>query len=516
VGWIATQPFWLHGKDGAEDYNQARRVWNANLPTVRTQQVKAAFGIIDQVMASNHRDGDKLRGSAVIDALPGLGKTTTAAQYAKEFHRTQYRRYGPATPEGHQRLPVMFLSLSAGVTLKGLNLKMLEFYGHPAASRASRTQLGSLAVDCVLSCATRVIVIDDLHFIDFTHRNGLEVSNHLKWLAKSAAAPVYAPGFICWRSWKAISSSLAHAQGCSLTTPAHSTAAPRATSGRSPVSSSACVTWPSPRAMNRRRVRDPPVRSRTVLPNMALQQPNPSSSSSSRRRGLRDIVGGYSIDRWPITINVADDETLVSWFRRVSDRYQLTPRQLCEAMGIKLGNNPKPDPAGRALAAMCLLNLGRGVRWSYIALELGLPARLRHVLAPKLVNTPKPAWRRFLSSLEDAVHDMCRSPPHVDYRRRRIAAADPQLLRRCVAEQTSREPHDVPQDWLTALWAAYTGGAIGFAPPVIGSTPPKGMVSQTEFSSAAAEITTGPLYARICQDLDAAVAAHIPHDLRPP
>ncbi|SLI26602.1 ATP binding protein with TniB domain [Mycobacteroides abscessus subsp. bolletii] len=82
----------------------------------------------------------------------------------------------------------MFLSLSAGITLKGLNQKMLEFYGHPAASRASRTQLGSLAVDCVLSCATRLIVIDDLHFIDFTHRNGLEVSNHLKWLANEMPA----------------------------------------------------------------------------------------------------------------------------------------------------------------------------------------------------------------------------------------------------------------------------------------------------------------------------------------
>lgn len=39
--------------------------------------------------------------------------------------------------------------------------------------------------DCRLCDQLRdkLIVIDDLHFIDFTHRNGLEVSNHLKWLA---------------------------------------------------------------------------------------------------------------------------------------------------------------------------------------------------------------------------------------------------------------------------------------------------------------------------------------------
>jgi hypothetical protein len=70
-----------------EDYNEARMVWNANLPTVKTAQLKEAYRIIDQVMASGHRDADRLRGSVVIDAEPGLGKTTIATRYARDFHR---------------------------------------------------------------------------------------------------------------------------------------------------------------------------------------------------------------------------------------------------------------------------------------------------------------------------------------------------------------------------------------------------------------------------------------------
>ena len=35
----------------------------------------------------------------------------------------------------------------------------------------------------MISCQTRIIVIDDLHIIDFKHRAGVEVSNDLKWLA---------------------------------------------------------------------------------------------------------------------------------------------------------------------------------------------------------------------------------------------------------------------------------------------------------------------------------------------
>lgn len=170
-------------EDELEDYNEARMVWNANPPAVKTAQLAHAFSVIDQVMASSRRDGDRLRGSVVIDAAPALGKTTIATRYARDHHRKTLRRHGPTTGAGNQRLPVAFIPLDAGITLKGLNQKILGFYGHPGASRATTSRLGALAVDCVRSCGTELIVIDDLHFIDFKHRNGREVSNHLKGLA---------------------------------------------------------------------------------------------------------------------------------------------------------------------------------------------------------------------------------------------------------------------------------------------------------------------------------------------
>lgn len=170
-------------EDAREDYNDARAVWNSNPPAMRTAQLTAAFDILDQVLASNFRDSDRLRGSAVIDAAPALGKTTIATRYARDFHRKSLRRFGHQTKEGHLRVPVAFIPLESAVTLKGLNQKILNFYGHIGANRATTSGLASLAVDCVRSCQTKLIVIDDLHFVDFKHRRGQEVSNHLKGLA---------------------------------------------------------------------------------------------------------------------------------------------------------------------------------------------------------------------------------------------------------------------------------------------------------------------------------------------
>lgn len=170
------------------DYNEVRGVWHANAPVIKTPQLQRVNGIFEQVLASSHRDGDSLRGSVVLDSLPGLGKTTAATRFGRTFDRRQRRRYGHLTAEGSPRLPVAFIPLTANMSLKNLNQKLLRFYDHPAAGRATRAELGDLAVDCVATAETRLIILDDLHFINFNHRNGMDLSNHLKWLANEMPA----------------------------------------------------------------------------------------------------------------------------------------------------------------------------------------------------------------------------------------------------------------------------------------------------------------------------------------
>jgi hypothetical protein len=169
--------------EAREDYDDARHDWHANFGILRTPQLAAIVEALDEIVSTNRQDPDRVRGAAVIDALPGLGKTTIANLFARGFDREQIRRHGPLTEEGHERLPVFRVGLTSKTTLRTLNRMICGFYAHPGTDRASAAQLASYAVDCVLSCQTRIGVIDDLHFINPSHRDGIEVSNHLKWLA---------------------------------------------------------------------------------------------------------------------------------------------------------------------------------------------------------------------------------------------------------------------------------------------------------------------------------------------
>ncbi len=170
-----------------EEHDRARRIWHANIGPLKTPQMAAIHEDLWDIVDSNMHDGDKVKGAAAIDAYPGLGKTTTALAFAREFHRREVAAGGSFTLDGHEHLPVCRIGLGANTTIKALNQAILDFYGHPSAAgryhRATTAQLASQALDCIVSCRTRLVVVDDVHFLDVRSRDGLEVSNHLKWLA---------------------------------------------------------------------------------------------------------------------------------------------------------------------------------------------------------------------------------------------------------------------------------------------------------------------------------------------
>src|SRR6266508_4282372 len=157
-------------------YEEHRSVWHANLGPIVTPQLQALHQELDEIVDANRQDGDKVKGAAVLDAYPGLGKTTAAVTFGRAFHRRQVAVYGSSTAGGNQRIPVVYLGLTANTTMRSLNAMLARFYGHPGADRGNALQLAHRAADCVLSCATRLVIVDDVHFLDMRRRDGREVA----------------------------------------------------------------------------------------------------------------------------------------------------------------------------------------------------------------------------------------------------------------------------------------------------------------------------------------------------
>jgi AAA domain len=167
------------------EYEERRSVWHANIGPLRTPQMRAVHEHLDDIVEANRQDGDKVKGAAVIDACPGLGKSTIAQFFARGFHQRQVRLYGPATEAGHDRVPVMHVCLTSSTSKRSFNAMLCRFFGLPGHDRGNAEELGHRAADAVLSCDVRLCVVDDVHFLDPRRRDGRDVANHFKYLANT-------------------------------------------------------------------------------------------------------------------------------------------------------------------------------------------------------------------------------------------------------------------------------------------------------------------------------------------
>jgi len=171
------------GEDARDDYNRRRRIWHANLGPIKTPQLAALHEDLWDIVDSNAQDGDKAKGAIAIDAFPGLGKTTAVLAFAKKFHEREIKAEGTHTSDGHERWPVCRVGLTGNTGMRDFNRAMLEFFAHPGTTRGTAADFARRALDSVLSCQVRLLIIDDLHFLRWRATSGIEVSNHFKYIA---------------------------------------------------------------------------------------------------------------------------------------------------------------------------------------------------------------------------------------------------------------------------------------------------------------------------------------------
>ncbi len=175
-------------------YDADRRAWHANI-LLRTRQVHGVHTQLADILDSNLQDSDRVKSAAALDAPPALGKSTVVNTFGRDFHRQRIAEIGEHLDADQDtlHLPVCHITVPGRLTIKGLHMMILGFYAHPATagilhrSMAGR-DLARAAADCIERHDTRLVIIDDLHFLSMRTRDGVEVANQLKWLSNEYSA----------------------------------------------------------------------------------------------------------------------------------------------------------------------------------------------------------------------------------------------------------------------------------------------------------------------------------------
>lgn len=163
-------------------YDKRRREWHANLGPIRTPQLDAVHSELWSILDSNLQYGDKPKGAVAVEAAAGLGKTTATLTFARDFHRREIDANGRETSLGDERWPVCRIGMTGRTTFREFNRSILYFYGHPGTQTGNASAFAHRALDTMIACSTKVLLIDDFHFLDFHSTDGRQISNHIKFI----------------------------------------------------------------------------------------------------------------------------------------------------------------------------------------------------------------------------------------------------------------------------------------------------------------------------------------------
>ncbi|MEZ0053768.1 hypothetical protein ABIA30_004801 [Mycobacterium sp. MAA66] len=165
------------------DYDKRRRVWHANLGPIRTPQYNAVYEQLWDILDSNQQTGDKAKGAIAIDTPAGMGKTTVAQGFAKDFQRRIIAEEGRTTDAGHERIPVCRVGMTGSTGMVEFSRAMLAFYAHPGTGSGRAKAFSDRALDLMISCETRLLIIDEMHFLHWGNQQGVAISNQCKSIA---------------------------------------------------------------------------------------------------------------------------------------------------------------------------------------------------------------------------------------------------------------------------------------------------------------------------------------------
>jgi hypothetical protein len=180
--------------------NRLRQAHNSELVTVMTPAMATISKSIRSTLRVNERTPPTARRGIVIDGEPTLGKSTLVTTFGKEFE-LELRDLRPELFERRvdsggvlaDYCPVVYITTPATATPKMLASTIAEYLGVLYRQRDNTDDITRKILRAMAECGTQLLIVDDIHFLDLSLKEGRIANDYLKQLANLCAATfVYA------------------------------------------------------------------------------------------------------------------------------------------------------------------------------------------------------------------------------------------------------------------------------------------------------------------------------------
>ncbi|MEV0259251.1 TniB family NTP-binding protein [Streptomyces sp. NPDC050732] len=186
-------------QDDRDDLNEDRDIYHSALAIIDTEQVKRLHYLIKRRMKANAERPAGARAGLVFDGPPTVGKSTLVKLFAARHENRLRRKYPEKFREGYEAngmlidyTPVVYLSIPARATPKDLSVLLADYLGMVQRGRGTQTDITNHVLSVLADVGTELVIIDDVHFLDLSAKEGRVVNDHLKYIAnKTAATFVY-------------------------------------------------------------------------------------------------------------------------------------------------------------------------------------------------------------------------------------------------------------------------------------------------------------------------------------
>lgn len=174
--------------------NSQRIRYHSASNLLRTPDVQKIFTAIEMTMLVNQSAPAGAKRGIAIDGPPTAGKSTLVKMFARDYELAIRAKHPQLFLDqgGDDYIPVVYLSVPSGATPKMLSASLAEYLALPI-SRSARgggnlNAITTVVLRALERCKASLVIIDDVHFLDCSQKDGKLSNDHLKNLANLCSA----------------------------------------------------------------------------------------------------------------------------------------------------------------------------------------------------------------------------------------------------------------------------------------------------------------------------------------